>query len=95
MDMYKPGYLGKVIPADDQKKLNDFVTNKFDAFNKVYDACKSNSEQINDIKAVETSDSTSLSVAISASEDTINDIKQSLDGNVDVSIASNVITAKS
>ena len=46
MDRYKPEYLGKVIPADDATKMYDFVKNKSDMFNDIYDACKENSECI-------------------------------------------------
>ena len=50
MEKYKPGYLGKVIPADNPSKLTDFVTNQYDAFSKIYDTCKNQSENISDIK---------------------------------------------
>ena len=93
MKEYKPEYMGKVIPADDPAKLSDFVNNKYDAFSKVYDACKSQSENIKDITVVETDDSNSLSVKVTADEETIDKIK---DGAAeDVSVSGNVVTASS
>lgn len=96
MDKYKPGYLGRVLPADDPSKLTDFVTNKYDAFSKVYDACKDQSENITDLKVVETDnvDTETLSVKISASEEAINTIKETTSSDESVTIENDVITAK-
>lgn len=96
MDKYKPGYLGRVLPADDPSKLTDFVTNKYNAFSKVYDACKDQSENITDLKVVETDnvDTETLSVKISASEEAINTIKETTSSDESVTIENDVITAK-
>lgn len=96
MDKYKPGYLGRVLPADDPSKLTDFVTNKYDAFSKVYDACKDQSENITDLKVVETdnADTETLSVKISASEEAIDTIKETTSSDESVTIENDVITAK-
>lgn len=97
MEKYKPGYLGKVLPADDPSKLTDFVNNKYDAFSRIYDTCKDQSENIADIKAVETgsTDPETLSIKISASEEAIDSIKESTNGNESVTIDNDVITARS
>lgn len=95
MEQYKPGFLGKVIPADDPSKLTDFVTNKYDSFSTIYDACKNQSENISDIKTVETSSSdiNSLSVKVSADKETIDKIKEVTAGDDSVSVKNDVITA--
>lgn len=97
MEKYEPNFLGKVIPADDPSKLNDFVVNKFDSFTTIYNACKNQSENIDDIKAVDTNstNSTELSVKITASESTLEDIKKQSEGNDNINVSNNVITAKS
>lgn len=96
MEQYKPGYLGKVIPADDPSKLTDFLTNKYDPFNKIYDACKGQSAQIADVKPVDTgsSDSSSLSVKVSADKETIEKIKEAAAGDNTVTVNNDVVTAK-
>jgi len=91
MNLYKPEYMGKVIPADDPAKLTDFVTNKYDAFSKVYEACKEQSADIKDISMVETSDTNSLSVNVQASEETMEKIKEN--SSEDVNVTGNVVTA--
>lgn len=96
MDKYKPGYLGKVIPADDPAKLTDFVTKKFDSFSKIYDACKDQSASIADVKPVETgsSDPSSLSVKVSAPKETVEKIKETAKSDDTVSVSGDVVTAK-
>lgn len=95
MDNYKPGYLGKVIPADDPSKLTDFVTNKYDAFSKIYDACKDQSSNISDIKALPSENgSAALSVKVSTDSDTISAIKEVVKDDNTVNVDNNVITAK-
>lgn len=91
MERYKPGYLGKVIPADNQSKLTEFVTKKMDAFNKVYDSCKTHSESIQDIKPVENDDSNSLSVKVATDAETLAAIAT----DESVSVDGNVVTANS
>lgn len=97
MDKYKPGYLGKVIPADNPSKLTDFVTNQYDSFSKVYDTCKDQSDKISDIKVVEKSsnDSSELSVKVSTDKDTMENIKEAAKGDESVTVEGDVITAKS
>lgn len=94
MDKYKPGYLGKVIPADDAVKMTDFVENKFDSFNKVYDACKGQSSNIQDIKPIENSTQDSLSVQIVASRDTIESVKEAVKDDESITVQDGVIIAK-
>lgn len=93
MNTYKPEYMGKVIPADDPAKLSDFVNNKYDAFSKVYDACKAESENIKDISVVENSDTNSLSVKITTDDSTMDKIKEN--ASEDVNVTGNVVTATS
>lgn len=98
MEKYKPGYLGKCIPADDPPKLTDFVVNKYDAFSKVYDACKDQSERINDIKVVDSGNNSpdTLSVKISTNDDSVVDnIKEAVKDDDSVTVKDDVITAKS
>jgi len=96
MDQYKPGWMGKVMPVDNPSKLTDFVKNKYDAFSKVYDACKGKSEQISDVKAVEQSgsDSDTLSVKITADKEVVDAVKDSVKDDPSISVKNDVITAK-
>lgn len=94
MNKYKPEYLGKVIPANDPSKLTDFVANKYDAFSKIYDTCKTESEGIKDIKTVDSvMDSKVLSVKISADKDVIEKIKDGTKNDDNVTMKDDVITA--
>ena len=97
MENYKPGYLGKVMPVDNQSKMTDFVTNKYDAFTKVYDICKNQSSNINNIVGVDTggtSTSVELSVKLSTTQETINAIKKNASNDPSISINNDVITVK-
>ena len=96
MDRYKPGYLGKVIPADDQNKLTDFVQNKYDSFSKIYDSCKEDSKKISDINVVESTDTdaSELSVKISTDEETIQSISERVKDDDTVKMNGNLITAR-
>ena len=95
MNKYKPEYLGKVIPADNPGKLADFVTNKYDSFSKVYDACKNHSEKIDDIKAVESecNNANSFSAKICTDMDTVETIKKAIGTDTSINIKGDVITA--
>lgn len=95
MEKYKPGYLGKVIPADNPSKLTDFVTNQYDAFSKIYDTCKNQSENISDIKVVETgnNDPGSLSIKVSADRKVVESIKEVAKDDISVNVNDFVITA--
>lgn len=95
MNQYKPQFLGKVIPADDPSKLTTFCMDKFDSFNKIYDVCKGESAQIDDIKAVESenSEQTSLSVKVSADKEAVAKIIETAKGDSSISIKGDVITA--
>lgn len=97
MEKYKPGYLGKVIPADNPSKLTEFVTNQYDAFSKVYDACKDQSANITDIKVVETENSGTgtLSVKVSTDSETMAAIQETAKGDESVTVSNDVVTAKS
>lgn len=94
MRTYKPEYLGKVIPANDASKLTDFVTNKYDAFSKIYDTCKGSSEKIDDIKAVDTSNSESLAIKISTDSNTLDTISKEAKKNESLNVTGDVITAR-
>lgn len=94
MNKYKPEYLGKVIPADNPSKMNDFVENKYDAFSKVYDSCKEQSANISDIKPVENDSDNSLSVQIIAGPDTIESVKEATKDDDSITVKDGVITAK-
>lgn len=96
MEKYKPEYLGKVIPADDPAKLTDFCTSKYEAFSKVYDACKDQSSQITDIKPVETDskDPSLFSAKVTADPGTVDIIKQATRDDGSITINGDVITAK-
>lgn len=96
MEKYKPEYLGKVIPADDPSKLTNFVTNQYDAFSKIYDACKNQSENISDIKVVDpgNADPNSLSVKVSADREVVESIKEIAKDDESIVVNNDVITAK-
>ena len=95
MNKYKPEYLGKIIPADNPVKITDFVINKYDSFSKVYDACKNQSEKIDDIKVVEseTDDRCSISVKMITDKDTVETIKTAIGTDSSINIKGDVITA--
>jgi len=96
MERYKPGYLGRVIPADDTTKLTDFVQNKYDAFSRIYDTVKDESENISDIKTIENSDgdASTLSVKLSADTAVVEKISEKIKDDGSIKIADGVITAK-
>ena len=95
MNRYKPEYLGKVIPVDNPGKLTDFVTNKYDSFSKVYDACKNHSEKIDNIKAVESegTNETLISIKVSTDMETMEIIRKAIGTDNSISIKDDVITA--
>lgn len=93
MRTYKPEFLGKVIPANDASKLTDFVTNKYDAFSKIYETCKGSSANIDDIKVVDSSDTCSLCVKVSADKATLDIISNEAKKNESVNVTGDVITA--
>lgn len=94
MNKYKPEYLGKVIPVNDPAKITDFVENKYDAFTKVYEACKEQSEKITDIKPIDQNSANSLSVQIIADSNTIANIQESNKDDESLTIQDTVITAE-
>ena len=91
MKRYKPTYLGKVIP-DTSDKIKKFMTNKFDAFTEIYNACKNESENIFDFIDVSTDDSESLSIKITTTDESFDNIKSCL--GEDMIVDHNVITKK-
>lgn len=96
MDMYKPGYMGKVMPADDPAKLTDFVTNKYESFSACYDAVKDKSDKINDIAPVSTPNGdTSFSMKVSTDSTTASEIQKGLENNTSVTMNGDTITANS
>lgn len=97
MEKYKPGYLGKVIPADDPAKLTKFVTKKYESFSKIYDTCKDQSDKIGDIKVVESGEGDSedtLKVKVSADKDVVEKIADTAKKDASVTVQDDVITAK-
>ncbi len=97
MNNYKPEYFGKVIPVDNPSKLTDFVTNKYDAFSKIYDICKSQSSSITDIKPLypeNDSELSSLSIKVLTTKDSIESLKETIKNDATVNIIGDVITAK-
>ena len=95
MNKYKPEYLGKVIPADNPGQLTDFVTNKYESFSKMYDACKDQSEKIDNIQVVESEgdDKCSLSIKMITDQDTVETIKRAMGTDSSINIKGDVITA--
>nr|DAR75724.1 MAG TPA: hypothetical protein [Caudoviricetes sp.] len=93
MNTYKPEYLGKVIPADDNGKLYEFMGNKYDAFSKIYDACKNYSDAIANI-GVTNDDVNSLSVQIVTDEKTISEIVKEAELMNGIKIQGDVIVAE-
>lgn len=94
MDKYKPGYLGKVIPADDPSKMTDFVENKYDSFSKVYEVCKDQSANISDIKPVDSGSGETISVQIVASTETMELINEAAKNDDSVTVQGGVVIAK-
>lgn len=96
MDRYKPGYMGKIIPADDPVKMTDFVENKYNAFTNFYDVCKEVSDKINEIKVVETSSlpSDTLSIKVITDTHTISSIQDKCKTDPKITVSDFVITAK-
>lgn len=95
MNKYKPEFMGKVIPADDPAKLTDFVTNKYEAFSKVYETCKEQAEKIENI-SVASSDNASpdtLSVKVSTDSETMSNIQEAAKKDDSVSVSGDVVTA--
>ena len=78
MNKYKPEYLGKIIPVDEPSKLTDFVQHKFEAFSKIYEICKEQSDGISDISTVEnpSTEPNSLSVKLTTTMDISAKIKE-------------------
>lgn len=94
MEKYKPGYLGKVLPADNPQKMTDFCMNKYDSFSKAYDTIKDQSENIKDISVVEPpkEDTTSLSIKVSTDTSTMEKIKES-SNDPNININNDIVTA--
>lgn len=92
MKKYKPEFLGKAIPVDNQTKLTDFVQNKYDAFSKIYEVCRDNSESITDIVTVD-SDNTNLSIKLTTNRDTLDDISHRLENDNNMMLQGDIINA--
>ena len=93
MNKYKPEFLGRTIPADNESKLTEFVQQKYGAFNDIYDACKNYSDQISDITNV-SNNSNDLSVKIICSAEVIEEIKKNNLNNDKLTVSLDIITAK-
>jgi hypothetical protein len=92
MKKYKPEFLGKCLAVDDPSKMTNFLSNQYDSFSKIYDLCKNESDKIKDVKVV-TDNNEKLSLKVSTSLDTLNDIKQKVTDE-SISIDNDIITAK-
>lgn len=88
--------MGKIIPADDPVKLTDFIEKKYDAFNKVYDACKEVSEKIDGLKMADSplSSVDTLSVKITTDTHTLSSIQEACKTDPNITVSDGVITAK-
>ena len=95
MRIYKPEFLGKVMPVNDTSQMTDFVTNKYDAFSKIYDTCKESSLKIDDIKVLESSDNSSLTVKVSTDSETLNNIFKESKKSESVIVTGDIIMAGS
>ena len=94
MEKYKPSYMGQVIPADDPNKMTDFCANKYEAFSKCYDACKEQSENINNVSSVPSEiGSDSFTMKLSTDSDTMEKIKEANSTDGTVNIVGDTITA--
>lgn len=92
MKKYKPEFLGKAMPVDNQTKLTDFVQNKYDAFSKIYEVCRDNSEAITDIVTVD-SDTSNLSIKLTTNRDTLDDISHKLEHDNSMMLQGDIINA--
>lgn len=90
MNQYKPEYLGRIIPADDESKLTNFVQNKFEGFDEIYNACKNYSDQISDITNISNNSINELSVKIICSAEIIEKIEKN---NPNINVNLDIITA--
>lgn len=97
MKQYKPEYLGKVLPADNPSDMKKLLTNQYDAFSKIYDTCKGESEKIGDIKIVGPSEGDSddtLKLKVSADKTSVDKITENAQKDGSVTVQNDVITAK-
>ena len=92
MNKYKPEFLSKVLPVNDSNKLTDFVQNKYEAFSQIYDACKEQSDSINDIEAIDNSDGI-LSIRVDTDPESTRRILETVSENQYLSMSGNTITA--
>lgn len=80
------------MPVDNQTKLTDFVQNKYDAFSKIYEVCRDNSEAITDIVTVD-SDTSNLSIKLTTNRDTLDDISHKLEHDNSMMLQGDIINA--
>ena len=97
MKLYKPEYIGKIVsPATDQAKLTDFLQNKYNAFTRIYNICKSESENISDIGIVEKpndENNSTLHILISTDMLTLDRISRNINNDELVKMNGNTIMA--
>lgn len=91
MEKIKPQYLGKVLPSDDKNQMTKFLDKKYNAFNKVYDACKDESSNISDISNVSDDDSNDLKIKVKTSSDTLSVIKEKVSSDPNTHVENDVI----
>lgn len=90
MDPYKPQYLGKIMPAE-TPALKQFMVEKYDQFNTVYDICKTSSDNIDDVTGVE-NDGDNLTVKVMADNDTMEKLSEAAANDDNVTVRDNTIT---
>lgn len=90
MDPYKPQYLGKIMPAE-TPALKEFMVEKYDQFNTVYDICKPSSDSIDDVTGVG-DDGDNLSVKVMTDGGTMEKLNEAAANDDNVTVRDNVIT---
>jgi hypothetical protein len=95
MKRYKPEFMGKILEPDNTTKMTDFVQNKYDSFSKIYESCRDQSEQINDIKNIDkdSSDKSELVVKISTDTETLEKISENIKDNEKIKLDNDIISA--
>lgn len=84
MKNYKPSVLGKVFPDSNEQKGINFMHNKFDKFNELFESLNGSLDKIDDITPID-DQSPSIKVNIVATDDTMKKIagtgKAKVNGN--------------
>ena len=92
MNRYKPEVMGKVMPADNQQELTQFMMSQYDAFCRVWDACKDFTPRIDTVdRVVEATGN--FSIQVSTDSVTLKEIREAASDDMEVTV-SGVITAR-